>query len=366
MNPGLIGGVGMADSLMVDGDRSVRYGLIDCDVHAEVPSVGALLPYLSGYWVEQINNTVFKGPVDQAYPPSSPLAVRPGSRVGGGPPTLDSVQQQVLTGGVDSAIINCTYSVDSLHNPEQAVALAGAVNDWQIAEWLDKDSRLRGSIVVPIQVPSLAAREIERVVGDGRFAQVLLPARSQHPYGNRIFHPVWEAAERHGLPIGIHFGGAPGNPPTAVGWPSYYIEEYVGMAAVFAAQLTSLVCEGVFDLFPSLRVTLLESGVSWLTTHLWRFDKEWKNLRRQVPWVKRPPSEYIREHVRLTIQPFDGPAERGQLLEVIEQLGSDDMLLYSSDYPHQHAMRVEDLLLKLPSALVDKVMRDNAEQWYRL
>ena len=46
-------------------------------------------------------------------------------------------------------------------------------------------------------------------------------------------------------------------------------------------------------------VALLESGFTWLPAHLWRFDKEWRNLRRLVPWVKRPPSEYVREHVRV-------------------------------------------------------------------
>ena len=45
----------------------------------------------------------------------------------------------------------------------RAVAFASAVNDWQIAEWLDKEPRLRASIVVPVQLPELAARESDRV-----------------------------------------------------------------------------------------------------------------------------------------------------------------------------------------------------------
>ena len=70
---------------------------------------------------------------------------------------------------------------------------------------------------------------------------------------------------------------------------------------------------------------------------MWRFDKDWKGLRREVPWVDRPPSEMIREHVRLTIQPLDAPPdEPAQLVEVIDQLGCDDMLMFSTDYPHAH------------------------------
>jgi uncharacterized protein len=338
---------------------------VDCDVHAEPDGIAALLPYIPAHWVEQITNTLFKGPVDKAYPPNSALAVRPATRAEGNPPSLAMVQRDVLTAEVDMAIINSTYSVASLHNPEHAVVVAKALNDWQAAEWLDKEPRLRGSIALPIQIPSLAVDEIERMASHPGFVQVTVPARAHHPYGNRMFHPVWEAAARHGLVVGIQFGGAPGNAPTAVGWPSYYIEEYVGMAPVFSAQVTSMIVEGVFDLFPDLRVTLLESGVSWLPSHMWRFDKEWKNLRRQVPWVRRAPSDYIRDHFRLTTQPFDGPQAVTQQRELIEQLGSESMLLYSSDYPHQHAGPAGEILQRLPEPLARKVGGENAQQWYR-
>jgi predicted TIM-barrel fold metal-dependent hydrolase len=67
-----------------------------------------------------------------------------------------------------------------LPNPDQAVTLARAVNDWQIAEWLERDSRLRASIVVPIQIPSLAIEEIERVVPAG-MTDAALPGRCEGP-----------------------------------------------------------------------------------------------------------------------------------------------------------------------------------------
>jgi uncharacterized protein len=347
--------------------------MIDSDVHNEVPSAQALFPYLADYWIEHINNTMFKGPTDAYYPPHAPVAARPGSQPADGSPagsSLTLLQEQVLgpaSSGLEYVVLNCLYAIDSLHNPDAAVALASAVNDWQIAEWFDKEPRLRGSIVVPSQLPSFAAREIDRVASHPAFVQVLLPVRAQHPYGNRLFHPLWEAITRHDLVAGIHFGGAPGNPPTPSGWPSFFFEEYVGMAQVFATQLTSMVSEGVFDQFPTLRVALLEAGFTWLPAHMWRFDKEWRNLRRLVPWVKRSPSEYIRQHVRLTVQPLDAPADARSLLQIVDQLGSEEMLLYASDYPHQHAADPEAVLLRhLPSGLAQKIRSDNARAWYRL
>jgi uncharacterized protein len=328
---------------------------IDCDVHNEVPGIEALVPYLPPYWVEQVRETLFAGPVDSYYPVSESRA------------PLEGVRSWLDETGPSTAILSCTYAIDSLHNPDQAVALARAVNDWQVAEWLEQDPRLRASIVVPSQLPALAAEEIERVADHPGFVQVLLPARSPHPYGSRLYVPLWEAIARHGLVGGIHFGGAPGNPSSPSGWPSYYLEEYAGAALTFATQVTSLVTEGVFDRFGDLRVTLLESGCTWLPAHLWRFDKEWKNLRRQVPWLRRPPSEYVRDHVRLTITPLDVPAEPGQLLQVVEELGSDDLLLYASDYPHRHGGEGErDLLAHLDPERERRIREDNARAWYGL
>ncbi len=323
-----------------DGSTATGQAVIDAAVHNEVPSTRALFPYLAEYWIEHINNTMFKGPTEFYYPPSSPIAARPGSRPVG---------------------------TDAEAPLDAAIALASAVNDWQIAEWLDKEPRLRASIVVPIQLPALAAREIDRVAGHPGFVQVALPVRTQHPLGSRLYHPVWEAIARHKLVAGIQFGGVPGNPPTPSGWPSYFYEEYVGASFTFASQLTSVVAEGVFDQFPTLRVALIEAGFTWLPPHMWRFDKEWKNLRRLVPWVKRPPSEYIREHVRLTVQPLDGPADPRRLLRVVDQLGSDDMLLYASHYPRVHATDPEERLIRhLPETMARKVRSENARTLYGL
>ena len=345
--------------------------VIDCDVHNEVPRVQALFPYLPPYWVEHITNTLFKGPTEPYYPPGAPVAVRPGSKPADDAPagsSLELLQQQVLDEpGAELAILNCLYAVDSLHNPDAAIALASAVNDWLIAEWLERDKRLRASIVVPSQLPAQAAREIDRVADHPGFVQVLLPARTQHPLGSRLFHPLWDAIARHDLVAGIHFGGVPGNPPTPSGWPSYFFEEYAGMAQVFASQLTSIISEGVFDQFPSLRVALLEAGFSWLPAHMWRFDKEWRNLRRLVPWVKQPPSAYIRQHMRFSIQPLDLPPNPKHLLQIIDQLGSEELLLYASDYPHQHAADPDAALFPhLPATLVQKIRHTNAQAFYNL
>ena len=100
-------------------------------------------------------------------------------------------------------------------------AMARAVNDWIAREWLDRDPRLRASIVVPQQNAELAVAEIERCAADRRFVQVLLLVSGELPLGRRQNWPIYAAAERHGLPIGIHAGSTYRHPNTPVGWSSY-------------------------------------------------------------------------------------------------------------------------------------------------
>jgi len=350
---------------------AAAHGLVDCDLHNVVPETKALFPYLPAHWREHITRTLFKGPVDSAYPRHAPITARPGSTPEDGRPAgsdLGLLRSQVLDPlGVAIGVLCCAYPVDSLHNPDAAVALARAVNDWQIAEWLDREPRLRASIVVPSQLPQLAAEEIDRVGDHPGFVQVYLPVRSQLPYGNRNYHPLWAAIARHDLVAGLHFGGAPGNPPTPSGWPSYYFEEYAGMAQVFQSQVVSIITEGVFDQFPSVRVALLESGFTWLPPFMWRFDKEWRNLRRLVPWVKRAPSAYIHEHVKLAIQPLDAPASPRHLAQLLQSLGSDELLMFSTDYPHRHDADPESTLLAaLPAEQAHRIRSENARAFYRL
>jgi predicted TIM-barrel fold metal-dependent hydrolase len=337
-------------------------GAIDCDVHPTVPDNKALLPYLDEYWRESIVSRGINSLETISYPTKSPLTSRPEWRDKSGYAATDPRQ---LAGQVfdrwqaGTAILNCLYGVHLVYSEDMAKAFASAVNDWVAKEWLDRDPRLRASIVVPMQNVEYAVDEIERCAKDKRFVQVLVLAMQEAPLGRRHFSPIYAACERHGLPLGIHAGSAYRNPVTALGWPTWYIEDYAAQSQGFQSQLASLITEGVFAKHPKLKVVLIESGVTWLPAFLWRFGKFWRGLRTEVPWVDRAPWEIVRDHFRLTIQPLDTPDDGHTVERAIEHLQSDDILLYASDYPHWQFDGDEVMPPAISPALRRKIAVDN-------
>lgn len=339
-----------------------RIGAIDCDIHPAVPGMRALLPYLDDHWREQVVMRGIDGLDSSSFPPDVPANARPdwcrpGAKAGS---SLERLRVQALdVFGTQAAICNCLYGAPATYNADFGAALARAINEWLAAEWLDREARLRASIVISTRDPEHAVAEIERRAVDPRFVQILVPAAGEFPLGRRFFWPIYAAAEKYRLPLCIHAGSTFCHATTSNGWPSYYLEDTVVMAHAFQAQLLSLVAEGVFSKFPALTVVLAESGFTWLPQFMWRQVKTWRAMRAEIPWVDRAPAEIIRESVRITLQPTDAPPEPGALAEIIDMVGTDQFLLFSTDYPHWQFDDEDAVPIGLTDVLVRKIVREN-------
>ena len=135
-----------------------------------------------------------------AYPRMTPdVARRDAWPPNGAPPgsDLDFMREQHLDlNGVEIGILIPLRGAGTQRNIDYGAALARAVNEWQVAYWLDKEPRLRGSILVNPEDPASAAKEIERCASDKRFVQVLLPPRAAEPLGRKRYWPIFEAAAK--------------------------------------------------------------------------------------------------------------------------------------------------------------------------
>ncbi len=352
-------------------ERTAVSPVVDCDVHPVLASPRLLLPYLDDFWRDQMRAQHYPFYEPNYHPPGSPIAQRPEAQVdedGRAATTVGNLVADVFADGfVDYAILNCLYGVQQIHQPRREIAHARALNRWIAAEWLDADPRLRASIVVPMGTPEEAAKEIRYWATDSRFVQVLVLCQSEVLLGRQINWPIWEAAQEAGLPVAIHLGGVFRQAPTTAGWQSTYLEWYVGQQSTFEAQLASIVAEGIFQKFPHTKVVLAESGFTWFPPFAWKFDQVWKSYRTEMPWLDRRPSEIIRENVFFTTSPSDGAARPGRLDRIVDRMGSDRMLVYSSDYPHRHASGPREIDDGTDSPeLLDRIYRRNAASLYNL
>ena len=131
-------------------------------------------------------------------------------------------------------------------------------------------------------------------------------------------------------------------------------------------QAASLILEGVFEEFPNLRVVLIEGGFSWMPALAWRLDALWTRLRKEVPQVRRPPSEYIREHVWYTTQPMDDIEMPQHMKQMFDWVGWD-RLLFASDYPHWDNDDVRYAFkFSMSEEQKAQIFRENAARVYNL
>ena len=337
-------------------------GAIDCDVHPRAPRRADLMPFLDAYWRE----IFVSREIEHIDLMSYPEGIRPRRNPDGAVSDAANLAARLLDPlGLSAAILNVVSGgPHAFYDPYLSTAMCEATNRWIVAEWLDRDPRLRASLLVPFQNPEAAVQEIEKYAGDRRFVQILTISSGEHPLGRRIYWPIYEAAAKHGFALAIHFGNNYRHAPTQSGFPSYLVEENVAQATAFANQVGSFVAEGVFAKWPEMKVVLVESGITWMPGLMWRMSKDWRGARIEVPWVKEKPAEIMRRHFRMTTQPFDVPGDVEVSRRAIAHLGSDDMLLFSTDFPHDHRMDVSEWPAALPQEMAKKIAVDNVRATY--
>ena len=339
--------------------------IIDTDVHETFTSYQDLLPYLQEPWRWLVESGAWRG-ISPHYAIWSNAGWRQDAFPEKGSPgsNYELLKQQVLDRySIRHAVLTGTFYPGVMEMQfELASALASAYNDFMLERWLPRDPRLLGSIHVAPQDPLAAAQEIERVGEHPQVVQVMLPI-AQWPYGDPFYHPIFEAAERHNLVIGFHHTS---ETKGSFGRGRTFIEWHVNVPIGAMSLMTSLVCNGVFDKYPSLKFAVIESGFSWLPYLLWRFDQNYRSLNQEIPWVKKFPSEHIKERVRFSTQPTEDISPENWL-RLIDMLGTDKMFIFSTDYPHWDFDSPDEAIPRaLPADLRRKIFYENARDLYGL
>jgi predicted TIM-barrel fold metal-dependent hydrolase len=253
-----------------------------------------------------------------------------------------------------------------VRDPDFAVALCKAYNDFFFNRYHKVDRRLTGVALLPLQDVGEAVKELRRAFTELGAAGAMLPAVGlRKPLGHRDFWPIYEEAERLGCMVASH---ATVRGPHYFGADAFdsFIEVHT-LSHAFAqmTQFTSLVFSGVPERFPKLRIGFMEAGCSWLPYWIDRMHEEWeKRAQVEAPHCRHDPAEYLRRG-NLFVSVESG---EGSLAEVIRRFG-DDCIVFASDFPHWdaeypenlHALRRRDDLSEVSRR---KLLHDNAVRLY--
>jgi uncharacterized protein len=352
---------------------------IDPDVHHQWKEPEELIGYFPKNWQKVLrregHGLLSLDPPNLMYPNVTGINKRLDTFPSeGGPPGSDysTLKTQLLDRhNVKRVVLTFdTGQNAALRNPHLAVESARAANDWTIDRWLDgKDERLYGAMLTPNAIPEEAAKEIRRVGRHPRIVEVLMDANPLGvPFGHPLYRPIHEAAAELGLPIVFHIGmdGYGVAHPTAGGLPGSRLEFHTLLPQAMIHNLVSFITHGVFERFPSLKLFIVESGVAWIPWLLWTLDSHYKLLRLESPWVKRLPSEYIFENVRITTQPLEDGTGSEQLVDLLRTVdGIEELLCFASDYPHWDADDPYYVARKLPQKWLPKIFYENSDKLQR-
>jgi len=339
--------------------------IIDCDIHVNISNECPLEPFIPAAFREAF---AFKQNSMPGHGYANPFGVI--RRDLDAATAADLARLHLDPLGIAYGVLQPSAGIGAnlIHAIDVGNAFARAVNDWQIANYVEADPRLLGSVCVNMADPAAAAAEIRRIGGHPRIVQALSAGESNFLFGHRSYDPVYEACGEMGLPFAIHPGSEGSlRSSTPQGRPSSYFEWHNSLPLTFQAHLGSFVAEGTFEKFPGLRVLFVEGGVSWLAPLLWRMDKNFKALRSTVPWLKEPPSAYVLRHCRLTTQPVEEPENPEHLLQIYSMIHAERTLCFSTDFPHWDFDDPSRAFpSRMPAGMKERILYDNAAELFGL
>jgi uncharacterized protein len=202
------------------------------------------------------------------------------------------------------------------------------------ARYLSIDKRFHLNMIVAPQDPAAAAHEIREFGRRDQVVGVYLTLLNIL-MGERFYYPIYEAAVDLGLPIVFHGNGVDGMfqgaRNYAGGIPDSYSERFALVPQQIESHIVSLIFQGVFERYRALKVVFLEAGWAHIPHLMWTIDGIWKAARSDRPWVKRAPSDHVRDHIRFTTQPTYEAPNREWVIQIMRMIHPENTLLFSSD-----------------------------------
>ncbi len=253
------------------------------------------------------------------------------------------------------------------HDPEAAVAAFEGFNRWLEEDWgFAYQNRIFAVPYFTLIDAAAAAAQLDRVLAQGAKIICMRAGPVAHPHGSVSpadpkFDAFWARVNEAGITVAYHSGDN--------GYNKFADEWGVGgdfksfdydtlrmclSPSALLDTLAALICHGLFDRFPRIRVATIESGSYWVEPLLGKLKKAYGQMPMRF---QHDPVEQLRRHVWVAPYYEDD-------LERLKQMIGADHILFGSDYPHAEGLAVPtDFVHDLKGYDEDEVrlvMRENA------
>jgi 2,3-dihydroxybenzoate decarboxylase len=224
-------------------------------------------------------------------------------------------------------------------------------------------TRFAGLASLALQNPNEAADELERSVKELglKGACICTHTKGEYP-DDKKYRVIFQRAHQLDAPIYLHpRGPSPGMIRPYLDYP-FLDSAMLGFAAEAGLSAMRLICSGLFDEYPNLKMVLGHLGEAipfWLS----RIDNFWKRGPLSLT-LKKTPSQYFKDNFFVTTSGmFSEPAFRCTL----SILGADH-ILFAVDYPMESPQEATELLegARMERSDKERIYHLNAEKVFSL
>jgi uncharacterized protein len=237
--------------------------------------------------------------------------------------------------------------------------------------------RLLPMAILPAWDVNACVAEAERAAGLG-LRGVNLTSDPQDlgapDLANQAWDPLWEACSSLSMPVHFHIGASltTMNYFGTYPWDSHDDDTKLAIGGTLlfignARVVVNIICSGMLDRFPGLKIVSVESGTGWIPFILEALDYE---MDENAPGAKAKmsllPSEYFKRQIYATTW-----FEQRNLPALIDSVGEDN-IMFETDFPHPTCLYPDPLktaetnMRGLSPAVRRKILGENGIELYRL
>lgn len=229
------------------------------------------------------------------------------------------------------------------HDHELVHAVIHSLNEWILEVWgFVHRGRIFSTPIVTLMDVEMAVQELEFCLKNGARTVLVRPApvpgyRGSRSFGLPDFDPFWARVAEAGIFVSMHASDS-GYDRIARMWqggsefrpfePDPFKLMLGFSSRAISDSISALVCHGVFDRHPKVRVASIENGCNWMKTLVSRFNHVYGQMPKEF---KRHPIETLQRHI------FVSPFYEEPIREVANLVGVSQ-ILFGSDFPHPEGL----------------------------